>query len=411
MIPYQKISSPLLGTFLMIIGVTFITSFLPIYMTNNGYSPEIIGFVASSYYLGLMIGAFKIEPIICHVGHIRSFAAFLSCMIIAITIPALYNHLSLWFLSRIVTGFCLSGLYIVLESWFLSVATLKTRGSLLSFYMVALGLGSAVAPFLMNLGTSLEGPAPFDVAIIFLAAAIIPLTLQKSPAPEISSPSAMTLKELFSVSPLGVVGCVLSGFGISSLQSFLPILLNKPFFTTFEISAILGTMLAGNMAFQYPVGYLSDRYGRRSVLFGICILIVFSAFIYGALFPAHSMISIISIFCLGGAVFSLYPLTINYICNFIEQEHLVKATQGILLFYGIGAVLGPIITAESIKFLGDEGLMITIGSLSGVYSLFVAQSLLRYKRTEEHLYKHTQLPRTTPVVSELDPRADLGDSN
>jgi MFS family permease len=410
MIPYQKVSAPLLGTLFMIIGVTFIVAFLPIHLANHGYTPKTIGFVASSYYLGMLIGAFKMEPMICRIGHIRSFAAFVACMIIAIAVPALYNQLFLWFLSRTVIGICLSGLFIVLESWFLSVSTVKTRGVYLALYMVALGLGAAIAPFLMNAGT-LQDATLFNIAIVFLAMAILPLTVQKSPAPELSPPSAMTLRELFLISPLGVIGCGLSGFGISSIQSFLPIILNKPLFSTFEISAMLAAMLAGSMVFQYPAGYLSDKYGRRSVLLALCLMIMLSTFIYGILFPSLSAFSFASIFCLGGALYSLYPVTINYVCNFIKQEDLVKTTQSLLLFYGIGAVFGPIVTGEFVGFFGDEGMLVSIGIPFVIYGAFVIRSLLVHKRTEDHFYKHAELPRTTPVVSELDPRADIGNKD
>lgn len=399
-----KVIQPLSSTFFMVTGITFLATFFPIYIDNLGYSKEFIGFISSSYYCGMVVGAFKIEGMICRIGHIRAFSAFLSSVIMAVVFPVLYSHSLIWILSRFITGFCLAGLYIVLESWFLSIGDVKTRGTYLSFYMSALGLGSALSPLLMTLG-DIKTSTPFSIVVLFLAAAIIPLTTQKSPAPEISSHSALTLKKLLKISPIGVLGCAISGFCISSVQSFLPVILNVSKISTLHMSTVLTSLFLGNLVFQYPVGFLSDLCDRRYALALLCALVSLSSTIYYLSYLDDSWVSFMAVFCIGGGIFALYPAAISYACDGIEQEDIVKVTQGLLLFYGAGSVLGPVVSSLLMDFLGDLGLFLSIFSVCVIFFFVVVKRLITSKPKEPQ-YQHTILPRTTPVASELDPRTE-----
>lgn len=401
---FQKILHPILSTFLMVIGVTFLMSFFPIYIESQGYSKGFIGVVSSSYYLGMVLGSFRIEPMICQIGHVRSFSIFLAAMVIAVIFPTLWGQSWTWFLSRFITGFSLAGLYLVLESWFLAVGSAQTRGKYLAFYMSALGLGSAISPFLMNMG-DVTTTEPFSISILFLAAAIIPLTIQKSPSPEISSQSTITLKKLYKISPIGVTGCIISGFLISSIQTFIPIILNTPESTTFEISTVLGVLLLGNFVFQYPVGYISDKMDRRYILLGIGILSCLSIVIYAITYATFSTSSFLAIFCIGGSLFSMYPAAISYTCDSVDQKDIVKVTQGLLLYYGAGSVFGPLTSSLFMKLVGNVGLFLSILLFCGFYIFLLVKSVI-FGKVKAPQYEYTVMPRTTPIASELDPRTD-----
>ena len=172
----------------------------------------------------MVLGSFKIENLVCNIGYIRAFSTFIAIMIISILVPILYNNILIWIIMRFCTGMSLAGLYIVLESWFLSIASKQNRGTYLSLYMAALGLGATIAPFFINI-SSAGFASPFIIAVLFLSSASIALTIQQRSTPEICMQSVMTIKQLFMLSKIGIIGCIVSGFAISSIQSLLPLIL------------------------------------------------------------------------------------------------------------------------------------------------------------------------------------------
>ncbi len=100
---------------------------------NLANTPDwIIGLIITSYYSGLVIGAFYMEHVICRIGHIRTYAAFASTVATTTLLQAIYISPWSWLLLRFVNGFSMAGLFVAIESWLLSKSTPKTRGQVLS---------------------------------------------------------------------------------------------------------------------------------------------------------------------------------------------------------------------------------------------------------------------------------------
>ena len=94
------------------------------------------GLIIAGYYIGYLSGALTIPIFLQRVGHIRVFAALASLASIAILLHSVFLHPYSWFFIRIITGVSLSGIYVIMESWLNNRATNKTRGKLLSIYMI-----------------------------------------------------------------------------------------------------------------------------------------------------------------------------------------------------------------------------------------------------------------------------------
>jgi MFS family permease len=396
----RQVISPTLSTFLMITGVTLMAVALPIYLENLGYSKIMIGIIAASYCAGMAYGSFKIEPIVSAVGHIRSFCAFIAIMVVSVLIPVIFDNFFTWFIFRFFCGLALGGLYVVLESWFLSIGNKKNSGLYLSIYMAALGLGSSLAPFFMNI-KSAGVYTIFIITAIFLSASSATLSLKRGPAPEIGEHSVMTISNLFKISKIGVIGCIISGFMISSMQSLLPLILTQQQFSTAEISITLAALIFGNFCFQYPVGYISDKYDRRNVLQAIC-LIGMIAYLCAILFYTQfSIFYLLCIFIIGGSIFSLYPIAISFTCDQIEQKDIMKAIQGLLLVYGIGSVFGPLVISFALKFFGSVSLFLINSFFLGLLMFYILRSKILGKKNIEPVHTHNIMPTATSTIPEL----------
>ena len=398
----KNIASPLSAILLLMLGSGFFLSFTSLRLNSLGFDEWIIGAVHSSFYLGMLIGATRAERIINQVGHIRAYAAYAGIGTICLMLQGLLPHPLAWIFIRMTMGFCLAVYYIVVESWFLCTATTATRGAILSLYMITLYLAQAVSQFILNV-INLDGAEPFFVAGLLAAASAVPLTLTKAPSPNLHDPSGHSLKSLFQQSHFGFSGCLISGIILSSIYSFAPLFANV---NNLSVASIISTCIFGGVLLQWPVGKLSDIFDRRKILFGITLATALQASLIVIVNPQGLWIYAF-IFILGGLVFTLYPLSITEVCDRLQPKDITKATGMLLLTYGIGAVIGPLVAPICINFSPTHGLFLFI--LINACSLIIIglRSFARLSAVPEELQtEFVVLPRETPVAYDLDPRSD-----
>jgi MFS family permease len=400
----KNILPPLSAILLTMLGTGFFLSFTSLRLDTLGFDGWVVGVVHSAYYLGMLIGAARAEKIINRVGHIRAYAAYTGVGVICLMAQGLTPNPLIWVFIRVVMGFCLAVYYIVVESWFLSSSTQATRGAILSLYMITLYLAQASSQFILNI-INLDSSEPFFVAALFASASIITLSLSKAPSPQLHDQSGYSFKSLLKQSQFGFMGCFISGIILSSIYSFAPL-----FAATNELSVSLtvGVCILGGVLFQWPVGKLSDIFDRRRVLFGLTVFTALQAILL-VFIPPHGVLIYALLFTLGGLVFTLYPLSITQVCDNVQPHGLTKATGTLLLTYGIGAVIGPVIAPVFIDAFPVYGLFLFIAVnaialiIMGIFSFKFSPPV-----PEKMQIEFVSLPLATPVAYNLDPRIEEG---
>jgi MFS family permease len=127
-----------------------------------------------------------------------------------------------------------------------------------------------------------------------------------------------------------------------------------------------------------------------------------------SLFARHSHVLLyISTFLLGGFIFPIYSLSVAYLNDRIHQDDVLQASRGILLLYGIGAMVGPAIAGLLMHLFGPIWLFFYDAIVLGAFTLFV---LLRIQVTEapaeSQRSEYLPMTRTSQAALELDPRID-----
>lgn len=403
----KNIFAPLSAILLLMLGNGFFLSFTSMRLNALGFGEWIIGLVHSAYYLGMLIGAARAEKVINRVGHIRAYAAYAGIGTACLMCQGLIPHPVAWIIVRMVLGFCLAVYYIVVESWFLSSATVKTRGVILSIYMITLYLSQAASQFILDV-IDVSGPEPFLVAGLLGAASAVPLTLTKVPSPHIHEPSGHSLRSLYKQSRFGFSGCLLSGVILSSIYSFAPLFAGA---NALSVSGVVSSCIFGGVCLQWPLGKLSDLLDRRRILFGVTVATALQAILIIVTVP-HGFWVYVCLYILGGLVFTLYPLSITEVCDRLQPNDLTKATGMLLLTYGIGAVIGPLLAPICIDSVPGHGLFLFILLNASVLILIGLRSFVRSPAVPEELQAdYVPLPCATPVALELDPRIDDQNEN
>ena len=365
----------LLGIMLLMVGNGIQSTLLGIRGNIEGFTTFQLSVVMSAYFLGFLFGSRLAPRMIRRVGHVRVFSA-LGSMISAILVvyPVLPDWV-VWAGLRVLIGFAFSGIYITSESWLNNTATNETRGQALSAYMIVQMIGIVSAQVLLNVAD----PADFTLFVIpsvLVSLAFMPILLAATPSPTFELTQGLSFRELFRISPLGCIGMLLTGGIFSALFGMASVWGAQVGLSVREISIFIGTMYAGGMVAQYPIGWLSDRTDRRKLVFGLSL--------FGAVLmvPATALpIPVIGLMIvsglLGAVTNPLYSLLIAYTNDYVPKERMAAASAGLLFLNGLGAIFGPLATGWIMGEIGPEGFFLFIGVLFAVMAAYAAWRMTR----------------------------------
>ena len=395
------------GSWALLLGMLFLQLGNGLQGTLLGVRGELEGFstfemsvVMSAYFLGFL-GASKLVPdLIRRVGHVRVFAALASFIsAILILYPLLVNPW-VWTGGRVIIGFCFCGVYIAAESWLNNAATNENRGQLLSSYMVVQMAGIVAAQLLLLTGD----PSGFELFVlisVLVSISFAPILLSITPTPAFETTKPMSIKELFSTSPLGCVGMFFLGGIFSAQFGMAPVFGTSADLSLLQISIFVAAFYIGAMVFQFPVGWLSDRMDRR-ILIVVTSAIGFIAAVI-AIFGENIFIILLgSAFFIGGMSNPLYSLLIAYTNDFLEPDDMASASGGLLFLNGLGAISGPLFTGYLMTEIGPIGFFVILAALLGVLTVYGFYRMTQRGISDVDTSSYaTVLPTTSAVAVEI----------
>jgi len=398
------IAALLAGTFIFLLGNGLLGTLLSLRLNLAGQPTEVAGVVGSAYFVGLIAGCLRATTVIGAVGHIRAFAVFAATSASIALAFALSADPLIWVSLRFLSGFAIAGLFMVIESW-LNVTTDNTwRGRILSIYMVTIYSALGVGQFLL-LSYDLKGFQPFSLVAMLFALSLVPVSLSRVPAPEILYPSILPFRQLYRLSPLGVIGCFGSGLMLAAFYPLAPIFAQNLGLPVGRIALLMSAAIIGGLVLQWPIGRLSDIVDRRLVL-TVAVFAVAAAggaIMLLSMYPRSPVLFYVAgaVFCLG---FVVYPLSVGHANDHITSQNRVAISGGLLLAYSIGAAMGPVLAAFAMRQAGDYALFGYIGAVAFVIGLFAIWRMTRRAPIPVAQQGAFQaVPRTSPVALELDP--------
>ena len=384
------------------------------------------GIVMSGYFIGFFVGSIIVPNLVYRVGHIRVFAAFASLASLSILIHSIYVNPIIWTLARFLTGFSLIGIFIITESWLNDRANNRTRGKLLSIYMIVTFVCVAGGSLLLNF-SSPKNYEPFILISLLLSLALVPILLTKRKAPKFKKLKTMKLNELYKASPLGVISSFFTGSIHSAIFTLIAVYAASVNFSIFEISLLLFLITIAGALAQWPIGYLSDKYDRRLIIIMCTILGTFFAlaciyisgnslqYMYLSTNVFSSKLTFfIFVILYAGMSLPLYSLNLAHTNDFIPKEKFVAAGGGLQIVFSIGSIGGPILCSAFMYLYGPNGFFIFLGIFHFIIFIFGIYRITRRSTEDNPDSTFTPLPRNiTPLGIELDPNtgADLSNTD
>jgi len=404
------------GYFILMIAHGFQGNLLGVRSVIEEFNFMATGALMSGYFVGYFAGANSIPKLVGKVGHIRVFAAFASMASLSILIHAVFVNPIAWTFARFITGFSLVAIFIVMESWLNDRANNRTRGQLLSIYMLITLTGISLGTLLLNF-SSPEKYEPFILVSLLLSSALIPILLTKRKAPKFRKLGFINLKGLYKTSPLGAVSMFCTGLIHSALFSLGAVYAASMNFSLFEISLLMFVITISGGIFQWPIGYYSDNTDRRIILIFCTFLAALFAFLaiissgtslenmyLATSIGVNKIMFFIYAGLYAGMAIPLFTLNLAYVNDYIPKEKFVAAGGGMQIIFGLGAMAGPFSCSLLMNKFGTNGFFVHLLTFHLIIGLFGLYRITKrtYKENPESTF--TPLPRNiTPLGMELDP--------
>jgi MFS family permease len=402
----QPVAPVLLAVVLMEGALGIMSPLIGYRLSSGGASTFAVGAAASAYFVGFLLGTLTCQRMIRRVGHIRAFGVF---AVLASNLAILFVVLHeqwLWVLLRGASGYALAGAFVVIESWMTDKAGEENRGRIFAMYTTASWAASGVSPLLLNFDEP-GGILLFVLVTIGLSAAMIPLAVTKVGNPKIDEHQHLPLPRLFRASPTGVVCAFGSGMMNAGLYGLFPAYISDHGLGEKELSLLYSITTVAALVTQYPIGYLSDHYGRRPIIIGIMLVSTFMALLLYALPGVTFTWMVVLFFILTAFESPLYALGVGQTTDYVEKSEFVAASSGLLFAWGLGSCFGPTLAGAVMHASGPQGLLLFAAGCFLAVALFTTYRALRRRaKTPEEQSDYVAVPITpgTYGAPELDPR-------
>lgn len=358
---------------LLIVGNSFLITLLGLRFSLLGIEPSTIGIVMVCYSAGFVVGSLYADRVVRRVGHIRAFAVFAAIAAMAALIYPMTYNVWHWGLLRGINGLTIAALFITIESWFSAVATNTNRSKIFSLYQIAAYSAAALGQLLIGNGNPINYVL-FSLAALFIIAGIIPLSLSRMKSPEISDSSEhMSLRQLVRLAPLGVMAAFTGGIFLGSFYALVPLFASMTGLENDQISLYMFASILAAMLFAWPIGWICDRAKRSYVLLIILVLA-------GGACAANALVieldfgwRLLTLCICMGLASTVYSIGVAITNDMMDSSQIIAASSGLLLSYGIGSVIGPLISSALMEYYGPGALFQTLATslvLMAGYTLY-----------------------------------------
>jgi len=348
------VASLLLGVAILLTGQGLQSTLLPVRATLESFSTLSIGLMGGAYFLGFTIGCLRGVNLVQKLGHVRVFAAMAALASAAPLLHALWLDTWVWWVLRLTSGFCFAILYVVIESWLNEKSTNENRGTVFSAYVVISMTVIAVGQQMTLLYNPME-MALFAIASVLVSVAAMPVVLSTSETPHHADATRLNLRRLFIISRTAVLACLASGLANGSFWALAPVYTSGLSDKVAITAGFMTGAVIGGAAGQWPLGYWSDRVDRRIVIGALALISAVVGFIlwlsYGNL-PSLWLVVISGLW--GALAFPMYSIAVAHANDHAEKGEFVMVSGGLLLMYGIGAIIGPFLAASAMTLFSNS---------------------------------------------------------
>jgi MFS family permease len=327
-----------------------------LWLRDHGNRDTVIGLNTAVYYLGIALTAPLVPWLMRRCGR--------GCLILGMVLSGLTvglfpwgGGLAGWFVLRLLNGVAGALSLIPMETEVNHSAPPEQRSRNFGFYAVCMAVGIAAGnwfglqyyPDVPYLVFAVGGvPALAAAALIVRCpGAFAPPAQESGPCPELA------------------VGRNLLSFGSAWSQGFLEggmvghLAIYLLFLGMSEDAAswVVAGIMIGVIAFQVPVAWLADRFGRTPALLGCYAATVVALAVMPFCGPSGWLVG--ALLVAGACSTSFYPLGMTLLGERLPPSAMARGNARFLMFNCLGSLVGPAVAGAAMDLFGKRALFVS----------------------------------------------------
>ena len=397
------------ASLMMLIGSGLLSTYLALRLAADHVDSLWVGALMAANYFGLVLGGKIGHRLIARVGHIRAYSACAGIVGAAVLGHGLVDWLPAWLFLRVIVGLGMMCQYMVIESWLNEQAEAKQRGLVFSGYMIASYLGLVLGQLILVMHPELGLELLMLVALCF-ALCLVPVALTRRIHPAPLHPAPMEPRFFIKRVPQSLSTVLGAGLIVGSFYGLAPLYASQQGLSTEQVGLFMGSCIFAGLLVQWPLGWLSDRYDRAVLIRSFAFSLALAALPLAIMPQVPLEVLFIAGFICSLVQFCLYPLAVAFSNDHVEGDRRVSLTAMLLVTYGVGASIGPLVAGVLMKLFGSQ-------MLYAFFSFFALVLVWRIRpkavtnlhQVEDAPLHHVAMPdnmTSSPLVACLDPRVD-----
>jgi MFS family permease len=343
-----------LAAALLQFGATLLISHLALRLGAQGASELWVGALMAANALGMAIGAGAGRTVIERIGHVRAFAAGSGAMVAAVLAHGVAAALPFWIVLRALAGAALMIQVMALESWLNDRADGQQRGRVLAGYMIATYVGMMLGQ--LGVAADAGGSGAVIAVAVAFACCAVPVAITRIPRPHAPPQAGATFGKIACRVPRPLAAVFVSGMLNSSFFGLAAIYAKQLGMSQGSTAIYLACPVVAGLLAQFPLGALSDRLPRRTLVWGAAILLAMASAVLamGQVMPLPALLLLAC--CIGALQFCLYPLGAAWANGEAEPAMRVGLAGVLLTVFGLGSCIGPLVAGAWMSHAGSPGL-------------------------------------------------------
>ncbi|MGR4000225.1 MAG: MFS transporter [Alphaproteobacteria bacterium] len=354
--------------------ISFIAILSSLVFERNGYSAALNGFCTSSLFAGSLVGIFILPRLAERVGTARVVYWGIAISGLCCALSALYFDPWSWIVLRFILGVAIAGNWVYSEAWIVSLAPVPRRTVYISFYGAAMALGFFSGPLLIVLFGS-DYRLMFLAFILFLFIFVI-IYRNRAALPDLPMGESIYSRRL--LRSMAILGGAAFVAGVSE-QTPLALGAIWGLRNGWSEAVAVGALFAfslGCAVWQFPIGWIGSKVGPGRFMVVILLLASIFPLLLGSVWVEG--IYIFLLFWLwGGAVFSIYTLSLGVLGEMIVLEDIARANGLYIVLFSCGVAVGPPVTGFLMEAFGEDWLLYNLSLLPLVFLVFWLRFLSR----------------------------------
>jgi MFS family permease len=348
------------------VGVGIGGPLLSLVLEAHGTDSSMTGLNAAVSFIGVVLGPLAVPRMVARFGFKHFLLTAVPLSTVFFLLLKAFDNLFVWFGLRFFEGLVGSAIFAATEAWISQLAGAETRGRTMGIYTAALSAGFATGPIVLS-QTGTAGWSPFVARAAIAAVATLPLLAVGGGSGKSDLPGPHPLKMMTRMKPVVMIVIFFAMYEATTV-TLLPVWGERAGLSLATAAALISPVFVGAILFQIPVGLLSDLAGR-TVTMRVCAgLGMVGAAALPAL-AAHTPSLAIVLMIWGGFTTGLYPIALATIGDRFDGADLLNANAGLIIAYGAGAFIGPILGGAAMDLWNPHGIAVLLTAMFAVLLL------------------------------------------